>query len=150
MSIRNGVVVLDRTFKAAPGTVFAAWSSEAAQREWGDPGEGWSLTFDAFTFRTGETDICRFGPTGGEEYVNRNRYLDIQPNARILYATTLECRDRITFAGVVAVTFEPQGSGTTLRFTETGVYLDDADTVEGHEAGWIAMLDALGRWLDRR
>lgn len=147
MTVTQGTVALERTFPQPVGRVFDAWSSEAAQRAWGDPGEGWSMTFDRFAFAVGAEDVCRFGPTGGDAFVNRNRYLEIAPNARLVYATSLETEGKLAFAGTVAVTFEATPAGTTMRFVEQGLYLDGQDDAEGHRRGWDAMFDAMARHL---
>src|SRR5262245_5887689 len=89
MSIATGTVELQMDFNQPVEAVFAAWSGEEAQRVWGDPGAGWTMTFEQFRFAVGQSDICRFGPTGGTQYINENRYLAIAPAQRIVYATSL-------------------------------------------------------------
>lgn len=149
MTIVTGTVDAAREYDRPVEAVFAAWSDEQAQRIWGDPGEGWSMTFDAFRFAVGKTDICRFGPDGGRQYVNENRYLAIEPGRRIVYATSLASDGRLGFAGTVAITFEAKTGGTRMRLIEHGLYFDGQDDVEGHRSGWEAMLDALGAYLRR-
>ncbi|MGH0358663.1 hypothetical protein [Sinorhizobium meliloti] len=73
MSIIGGTVDLTKDLDRPADAVFAAWSREEAQRAWSDPGEGWELSFDLFQFAVGETDVCRFGPAGGQQYINENR-----------------------------------------------------------------------------
>lgn len=99
MSIIEGTVDLTEDFPSPPAAVFAAWSTEQAQRTWGDPGDGWEMSFDRFSFAVGETDICRFGPTGGQRYINENRYLAIEPEKRIVYSTTLHSDDALSLPG---------------------------------------------------
>ena len=147
MSIAEGTVDLTKEFAQPVDAVFAAWSSEAAQRTWSDPGEGWELNFDLFRFAVGETDICRFGPAGGQQYVNENRYLAIEPGKRIIYSTSLSSDGRLTFAGTVAVTFEKADDGTRMRLVEQGLYFDGQDDVEGHRSGWEGMLGVLDEYL---
>ncbi|MEQ8292768.1 MAG: SRPBCC domain-containing protein [Roseovarius sp.] len=147
MSIEEGTVELTRKYDQPVADVFSAWSSEEAQRKWGDPGEGWDLTFDQFRFTVGETDICRFGPKGGSTYINENRYLQIEPGLRIVYTTTLTCGNRLTFAGTVAITFEATKGGTRMKLIEQGLYFDGQDDVAGHRSGWDGMLEALGNFL---
>lgn len=149
MNILQGTVDLTRTFSAPVKTVYAAWSDEAAQAVWGHPGEGWSMCFDQFHFAVGQTDICRFGPKGGSEYINENRYLAIHPARWIVYSTSLTSAGRVNFAGTVAVTFESVTAGTEMHLIETGIYVDDLDNVDDHLTGWQSMLDALGSYLDR-
>lgn len=147
MNIVEGTVELTREFARPIDVVFKAWSSEEAQRAWGDPGEDWRMTFEQFRFHVGETDICRFGPKGGPQYMNENRYLAIEPEERIVYSTSLRTPDHLNFAGTVAVTFESTGRGTRMRLIEQGLYFDGEGDVAGHRAGWQSMLDALELFL---
>lgn len=149
MKVIRGMVELSRDFDQPIATVFAAWSDKQAQLIWGDPGQGWSMSFDRFDFAVGQTDICRFGPEGGGQYLNENRYLIIEPGSQIVYSTSLACDNRINFAGTVAVSFDGQPNGTRLRLIEQGLYLNGIDDTEGHRSGWESMLDALGRYLHR-
>jgi uncharacterized protein YndB with AHSA1/START domain len=152
MSIEEGTVDLTQDFARSIDAVFSAWSSEEAQRVWGDPGEGWEMTFEQFRFTVGEADICRFGPKGGQQYINENRYLAIEPEKRIVYSTSLRSNGRLTFAGTVAIAFESIAGGTRLRLIEQGLYFDGEDDVASHRSGWQSMLTALGAFLaiDRR
>lgn len=147
MSIAEGIVTLAKDYASPVEAVFAAWSRAEAQLAWGDPGEGWMMQFDQFRFAVGETDICRFGAVGGPEYVNENHYLAIEPQRRIVYATSLSSEGALTFAGTVAVEFDGYAEGTRLTLIEQGLYFDGRDEVAGHKAGWESMLTALGRYL---
>ncbi|WP_028003864.1 SRPBCC domain-containing protein [Sinorhizobium meliloti] len=147
MSFTAGTVDLTKDFAQPIDVVFAAWSKEEAQRAWSDPGEGWEMSFDRFRFAVGDVDICRFGPAGGQNYVNENRYLEIEAGKRIVYSTSLEDKGRLTFAGTVVVTFEETEAGTRMRLVEQGLYFDGQDDVAGHRSGWESMLGALGRYL---
>lgn len=149
MSVVAGIVDVTADFDRSPEVAYAAWSDEKAQLTWGDPGEGWAMSFDLFSFVVGQTDVCRFGPQGGQEYVNENRYLALEPGKRIVYATSITSGTRLNFAGTVAVTFEATGEGTRMRLIEQGLYFDGQDDVEGHRSGWETMLDALGGYLHR-
>jgi uncharacterized protein YndB with AHSA1/START domain len=147
MSIIEGTVDLTMDFARPVDSVFAAWSREEAQRAWSDPGEGWDLDFDQFQFTVGETDVCRFGAIGSQQYVNENRYLEIKTGERIVFSTSLCSDGRLIFAGTVAVTFEQADDGTRMRLIEQGLYFDERDDVEGHRSGWESMLGSLGRYL---
>lgn len=147
MTVTHGTVLLEREYPVSIARAFEAWSSETAQRTWGDPGDGWFMSFDRFAFTVGDEDVCRFGPAGGPEIFNRNHYLEIVQDTRLVYGTSLETEGNLTFAGTVAVTFERSETGTTMRFVEQGLYLDGEDDVAGHQRGWEAMFDAMGRYL---
>lgn len=149
MNVEQGTVDLTRDFVQPIDAVFAAWSSEAAQRAWSDPGEDWEMTFEQFRFVVGEIDICRFGHKGGESYINENRYLVIEPEKRIVCSTNLRSDGRLNFSGTLAVMFDSLGEGTRLRLIEQGLYFDGVDNVENHRAGWQGMLNALSEFLAR-
>lgn len=149
MSVQEGTVDLTKEYAHPREAVFAAWSREEAQKAWGDPGAGWRMSLDRFSFSVGDSDICRFGPEGGAEYLNENRYLVIERDRRIVFATSLRSEDALTFAGTVVVTFEDAGDGTRMHLREQGLYFDGLDNVDGHRAGWTGMLDAIGDFLDR-
>lgn len=149
MSVSEGTVDLTKIFNVPVEKVFAAWSDKQAQLAWSDPGEGWSMSFDAFRFAVGESDLCRFGPDGGAEYLNENRYLVIEPGKRIVYSTSLMNEGRVGFVGTVAVAFEMAGDGSRMRLIEQGFYLDGLDDVAGHRAGWESMIEALDKYLRR-
>lgn len=147
MIVEAGMVELMRDFDVSAGCVFAAFSDEKAQLAWGNPGDGWSMGFDRFSFAVGDCDICRFGPDGGQQYLNENTYLKIEADRSIVYATTLSSEGRISFAGTVVITLQPEGDRTRMRLIEQGLYFDGLDDVEDHRVGWSSMLDALGRHL---
>lgn len=147
MSIEYGTVDITRTFAAPAAAVFSAWSQQAAQEAWGDPGPDWQMRFERFRFTVGESDLCRFGPRGGPVYLNENRYLQILPEKRIVYASLLREGDALTFAGAVVVTFESIPDGTRMRLVEQGAYFDGRDRAEDHQAGWQAMLKAMDHYL---
>lgn len=150
MSILEGTVELTKDFNQPIEKVFSAWSSQEAQLAWSDPGDGWELSFDQFRFAVGEADICRFGPKGGPQYLNQNRYLAIDAEKRIVYSTSLSSAGQLTFAGTVAVTFEKTHDRTSLRLIEQGLYFNQQDDVAGHRLGWESMLGALGNYLRSR
>lgn len=150
MCIEQGTVDITKTFAAPVANVFAAWSEEAAQRAWGDPGPDWQMHFERFRFTVGESDICRFGPKDGPIYRNENHYLEIIPDNRIVYASTLGEEGALTFAGTVVVTFAPVEGGTRMRVIEQGLYFDGRDNADDHRAGWRAMLEAMDLYLQRR
>lgn len=150
MSIEQGTVDIGKTFAAPVAAAFAAWSGEAAQKVWGDPGPDWQMRFERFRFTVGESDICHFGPRGGPAYLNENRYLEIVPEKRIVYASLLRADGALTFAGTVVVTFAPAEGGTRMRLIEQGTYFDGRDRVEDHREGWRSMLEAMDAYLRQR
>lgn len=146
----SGIVELEYRFRCPVSAAFEAWSDRKAVELWGHPGEGWTMSIDRFSFHFGNSDLVRFGPAGGAEYVNENRYIEIVKDSRIIYSSTVSSGRQLQFAGIIVVQFEPlDGGGTLMRFVEQGLYLDAADSVEGHRAGWQQMFDALRKHAER-
>jgi uncharacterized protein YndB with AHSA1/START domain len=141
----HGAFVLSRTYPVAPERVFAAWASRDAKARWfGAPGEDNPLRLD---FRVGGTESLRGGPPGGPVHTYQATYHDIVPNERIVYDYTMDAgTDRISVS-VTTVEFAPAGDGTTLTFTEQGVFLDGHDTLVVREKGTSELLDQLGASL---
>ncbi|WP_428426605.1 SRPBCC family protein [Pararhizobium sp.] len=148
-STRHSTIVLERTYAAAPPRVFAAWSDPDALLRWGSPGEGWDVAYERFDFRTGGSDVSRFGPKGGPVFINETTYQDIVPNVRIISAGNMTSEGKRLFAGLLTVEFIAASHGCRVILTEQGVFLDGHDRPENHEAGWDQMLDNLGTELNR-
>ena len=149
-SVNHSTIVIERTYDAPPARVFAAWSDPSVLLRWASPGESSATAFDRFDFRVGGGNVSRFGPVGGETYVNETQYLDIVTNSRIVSAGAMTSGDRRLFAGLLTVEFQTSGDGCRLVMTEQGAFFDGHDLPENHKAGWGAMLDNLRVELQRR
>jgi uncharacterized protein YndB with AHSA1/START domain len=141
-SAEHGTFTVTRTYPVAPERVFAAWSSQEAKARWfGAPAStGYELDF-----RVGGSETNRGGPPGGPVYTYEATYRDIVPGERIVYGYIMTADDALISVSVTTVQFAPAtGSGTTLTFTEQGVFLDGGDTPAIREKGTGELLDALG------
>ena len=140
----HGTFTLSRTYPVPPERVFAAWSSKQSKARWfGAPG---SSDYE-LDFQVGGTEVNRGGPSGGPVYTYEATYRDIVPAERIVYDYTMEADDTLISVSVTTVEFAPAPSGTTLIFTEQGVFLDGGDTPAIREEGTGEILDALGAAL---
>jgi uncharacterized protein YndB with AHSA1/START domain len=144
----HGTFVLTRTYPVTPDRVFAAWASQEAKARWfGAPGEvNDALELD---FRIGGTEINRGGPPDGPVFSYEATYKDIVPSERIVYGYTMDVDGTLMSVSVTTVEFtaNASGTGTTLTFTEQGVFLDGADTPAVREKGTSELLDQLGAAL---
>jgi uncharacterized protein YndB with AHSA1/START domain len=143
-STEHGTFTVTRTYPVPPERVFAAWSSQEAKARWfGAPG---SSAYE-LDFRVGGTEFNRGGPPKGPVYAYEATYRDIVPDERIVYGYVMTADDELISVSVTTVEFSPVSSGTTLTFTEQGVFLDGADTPAVREKGTGELLDALGATL---
>ena len=74
-------------------------------------------------------------------------YEDIVPAERIVYGYTMQADGTLISVSVTTVEFAAAAGGTTLTFTEQGVFLDGGDTPAVREKGTGELLDALGAAL---
>jgi uncharacterized protein YndB with AHSA1/START domain len=140
----HGTFTITRTYPVPPERVFDAWSSQESKARWfGAPGSS-SYALD---FRVGGSETNSGGPPAGPVYTYDATYRDIVPAARIVYDYVMEADGKLISVSVTTVEFAPVPSGTTLTFTEQGVFLDGADTPAIREKGSGELLDALGAAL---
>jgi uncharacterized protein YndB with AHSA1/START domain len=142
----HGSFVLTRTYPFNPERVFAAWASRDAKARWfGAPGEyNDHLELD---FRVGGTETNRGGPPDGPVFTYEATYKDIVPGERIVYDYTMDADGALISVSVTTVEFAAAGDGSTLTFTEQGVFLDGRDTTAVREKGTSELLDQLSAAL---
>jgi uncharacterized protein YndB with AHSA1/START domain len=143
-TVIHGTFVVERTYDASPGRVFAAWANPLAKAQW----FGGSADYE-LDFRVGGREVNRGGPPGGPVYTYDARYQDIVPGRRIVYTFDMLLEQTRISVSLATVEFESMGSGTKLIFTEHGAFLDGHDTPATREHGTGELLDALGAQLRR-
>lgn len=135
--------VLERRLKASPARVFAAWADIDAKRRWSDcHAEVGTLSY-TMDFRVGGHELHRaILPDGREQLVDKV-FLEIAPDARIIFAYAMEAAGRPLSASLVTVEFQPDGVGTHLRLTEQLAYLDGHMDLDQRIEGTAEGLDRL-------
>jgi uncharacterized protein YndB with AHSA1/START domain len=143
-SVAHAQFTIERVYATPPAQVFAAWADPAAKSRWFVAGEGWDLAEYEHDFRVGGREHGSFQRKAGESvYRNEVRYFDIVPPHRIVMAYSM-ARDAVRIsASLLTVEFVAEGSGTRLRLTEQGAFLDRHDSSATREQGWKDLLAAL-------
>ncbi|MFK8251616.1 SRPBCC family protein [Ancylobacter terrae] len=136
---------LERHYRRPPATVFAALADPAAKRRWLIEGEGFTVDSYVPGFGVGAFDRSSFRFEGGPVISNDTVYLDIEADARIIFAYTMRLEGTPMSSSLVTVLLAAEGAGTRLTLTEQGTYLPGFTDVAGREQGTRELLEALDR-----
>lgn len=107
-------IVVTRTFAAPARIVFKAWSTpELFMRWWAPKSLGVSLLSCEMDVRTGGKYRLEFGQDSSSAFVFFGKYLEVIPNAKIVWTNEEE-----TDGAVTTVTFEEQDGKTLLMLRD--------------------------------
>ena len=135
--------MLERRFKTAPARVFRAWADPEAKRRWAVCHAEVGTTEYSLDFRPGGHEIHRAVLPDGRPQLVDTTFLEIVPDARIIYAYAMEAGGRHLSASLVTVEFHADGADTRLVLTEQLAYLDGYDDRDERMAGTAEGLDRL-------
>jgi uncharacterized protein YndB with AHSA1/START domain len=138
-SVAHSTFSLERTYKASPARVFAAWTEPAAKAKWfaGPDAE------HRLDFRVGGREVVRGANSAGDVLTFEAVYHDIAPSTRIVHSSTLSVGSKVATVSVTTVEISPAGDGTRLVLTEQGTYLDGLEEPSWREQGTSQQLDNL-------
>ncbi len=135
--------VLDRRFKASPARVFHAWADPDAKRRWSDCHADTGTTEYSLDFRPGGRETYRATLSDGTRMTVDKTFLEIVPDARIIFAYAMAANDRSLSASLVTVEFHADGDGTRQVLTEQLAYLDGHEDRDERMRGTNEGLDRL-------
>lgn len=152
----HGMFVLERRYDASPERVFRAWADPAAFRRWFVEAPGAVIQEWSHDFRVGGRGggRYRFGGPENPDGFNDTRFLDIEPDRRIIFSYVmgrhLDGQDRRESASLATIELAPDRAGTRLTYTEQGAYFGDEGGahVGLREHGCGLMLDNLASELE--
>ena len=148
-SVIHSTFVIERSYPAKPERVFAAFADPAKKRRWFVEGSGHEVEHYELDFRVGGKERARFRftkegtPLKGIACTNDTSYLDIVPDHRVVFASTMTVGEKCISASLVTFEFLPSETGTDLIFTHQGAFFEGADGPEMREAGWRKLLEQL-------
>jgi uncharacterized protein YndB with AHSA1/START domain len=153
----HSTFTIEKTYKASPARVFAAFADPAKKRRWHAEGHGFALDEYTMEFRVGGQERSRFrftgGPPGappaGTPMGNDTTYLDIVPDQRIVFAYAMLVADRRMSVSLATIELTASGDGTRLLFTEQAAFFEPADGAKLREGGWQELLRKLEDELQR-
>lgn len=143
---------LERTYEAPRARVWKALTDPAAKARWmisGTPGQ-WELIEQQMDVRVGGTERLKGRWQGGAVSTFDACYHDVVANARLIYSYVMHVDERKISVSLASIELQPSGegsSGTTLKITEQGAFLDGYEDAGSREQGTAQLLDALGRSL---
>jgi uncharacterized protein YndB with AHSA1/START domain len=140
---------IERVYPAAPARVFAAFADPGQKRRWYAESEANDLIKHEMDFRVGgaETIVSRLGPNTprpGFELAADMIYLDIAPDARIVFSQAMTFGGKRISAALVTMEIAPEGAGARLICTHQGAFFEGADGPQMRKHGWESLLDRLG------
>ena len=148
-STHHATFTIERTYKASPKRVFAAWADSEAKLRWFACHDDWERSGHELDFRAGGRERLRSGPPGGTVHAFDATFHDIVENERIVFAYDLHLDERLISVSLVTIVLVPAGAGSRLTLTEQGVFLDGWDDVAGREEGTRIGLYNLALVLER-
>lgn len=148
-AIAHATIVMERTYKASPQRVFAAWADVEARKRWSAPVENIRIEYEEADFREGGRDISRCIEPGNDDYVAAVTYIDIKRDQRIAFVEdVIHGKTRVS-AALISVELTPANAGSRLLLTMQIASFDGASMEQGYQFGWSAALDNLAKEFDQ-
>lgn len=146
--VTHATFAIERSYPAPPARVFHALSDKAAKSKWFVGPDEWQAVKYELDFRVGGREVNSGGKMGEPLHTFNAIYQDIVENERIIYAYDMLIGETRISVSLATIELIPEGSGTRLKFTEQGTFLDGFDEAAGREHGTRLLLDQLGRALE--
>ena len=135
---------IERTFQAPVEAVFDAWTSVEVLRRWWRVDRDWETTEAEVDLRLGGTvRVVMHDPVKEVDYGGGGVYTEIDAPNRLAFTWLWDGDTRRT---LIEIDFEQTDGATTVRFSQSGLW--DEEAVRSHERGWGGTFDNLARLLE--
>ena len=139
---------IERTFRASPEAVFAAWTSAKMLRRWYQPAADWDTPLAEVDLRVGGKLRVVMRDPNGEEHGGGGEYLEIRPPHRLVFTWAWDRAEDGEGPQLIEVELTENGDGTTtVVLTNRGMV--DEQSRKSHFEGWEGSFDNLERVLGR-
>jgi uncharacterized protein YndB with AHSA1/START domain len=135
--------VIERELPASPKHAFRFFSEKALKERWNACHPSWTVLEDRFDFRVGGVEAKRWRTGEGHEQTFFAHYLDIVPPSRIIYAFDMSFRGERVSASLATIELVPDGTRTTMLFTEQLAFLAGREAMQMRIAGTGTGFDRL-------
>ena len=140
MSTETGTSLrVSRIIKAAPETVFLAWTEPDQMGQWSAP-EGMSVVAEVH-LEVGGGYRLRMTSPEGQEYNAVGTYREIDRPKRLVYTWSWEEKEHDVGETLVTVEFNDMGGSTEVVITHE--LFPGAEARDDHEKGWTSCLHRL-------
>ncbi len=145
-SATHATFVIEREYAHPPAKVFAAYSDPKKKAKWFAGPAEWDSRH-TMDFRIGGKETSSGGPPGGTVHAMNGVHWDIVENERIVISYEMHLDDTRISVSLGTTEIKASGAGSTLIYTEQGVYLDGYDDAGQREEGTRILLDQLDQFL---
>ena len=146
-STAHASFTIDRTYRASPSRVFAAFADAETKQRWQSCDPAWITEHYSLDFRIGGGEVIKVGPAGGPLHVCRARYHEIVPGERIVYVYDMWLGEQQISTSLATIEVRPDPAGARLVLTEQGVFYDGYDGADEREEGTRVGMDRLAEML---
>jgi uncharacterized protein YndB with AHSA1/START domain len=145
----QGTFHIERRYDASPAQVFTALTDPTAKARWFSGGSGFTALARRLDVRPGGREHLQGRWASGTVTTFDAVYLDVVPDARLIYAYEMHLDARKISVSLATLELKADGTGTRLRLTEQGSFLDGYEDAGSRERGTGSLLDALGSSLQQ-
>jgi uncharacterized protein YndB with AHSA1/START domain len=140
----NRTLRIERTFRAPAEAVFDAWTSEEVVGRWWRAEHDWETSAAEIDLRVGgAVRVVMRNPDKDAEWGGGGTYTEVERPTRLAFTWIWDGDTRRT---LIEIDFEERDGVTTVRFTQSGLW--DEDAVRSHEEGWSRLFDGLEAALE--